>query len=60
MSYKIIKNSDTTQPDVVEIVVDTRNDLDEVPTTFGVGSNCIVLENSSVLMLGNDKKWHEL
>ena len=60
MAYKIILNGDNTQSSVVEIVVDTLAELDDVPTDFGVGSDCIVLENSSVWMLGNDRKWHEL
>ena len=60
MAYKIIRNGDNTQSSVVEIVVDTLAELDDVPTDFGVGSDMIVLENSSVFMLGNDKEWHEL
>lgn len=60
MAYKIISNGTNVQSTVVEVVADTLTDLDEVPTTFGVGSDCIVLENSSVWMLGNDKVWHEL
>lgn len=60
MTYKIISNGTNVQSTVVEVVVDTLADLEEVPTTFGVGSDCIVLENSSVWMLGNDKVWHEL
>ena len=58
--YQVIKNGDNTQSNVVEIVADTLEDKDTVPTTFGVGSDCIVLEDSSVWMLGNDKVWHEL
>ena len=61
MAYKVLSNGNTIQSDVVELVVDTLTELqDEVPTTFGVGSDCIVLEDSSVWMLGNDKTWHEL
>ena len=60
MAYKVTKNADTTQSSVVEIVADTLEDLNEVPTTYGVGSDCIVLEDSSVWMLGNDQTWHQL
>lgn len=60
MSYEVIKNSDNTQPYVVEIVLDTRAELTDLPTNFGIGSDCIVLEDSSVHMLGNDRTWHEL
>ena len=31
-----------------------------VSTNFTPGSTCLVLEDSSVWMLGNDKKWHEI
>lgn len=60
MAYKVIKNSDITQPDVVEIIADTLDDLNILPISYGVGSDCIVLEDSSVWMLGNDKTWHQL
>lgn len=60
MAYKIISNGPNIQSNVVEVIADTLTDLDTVPTSFGVGSDCIVLENSSVWMLGNDKVWHEL
>lgn len=63
--YKVIANGEDVQQNVVEIVADTLNDLNDlqVETTtayYGAGSSCIVLENSSVWMLGNDKIWHEL
>ena len=60
MAYKVMKNADTTQSSVVEIVADTLADIGDLETDFGVGSDCIVLEDSSVWMLGNDKVWHEL
>ena len=60
MAYKIISNGSNIQSSVVEVVVDTLAELGDVPTTFGVGSDAIVLEDSSVWMLGNDKVWHEL
>lgn len=60
MAYKIISNGTNIQSSVVELVVDTLTELEDVPTTFGVGSDAIVLEDSSVWMLGNDKTWHEL
>ena len=60
MAYKVISNGNNIQPEVVEIVADTLADLADLPTEYGVGSDCIVLENSSVYMLGNDQTWHEL
>lgn len=56
----IYKNGDNTQSAVVEIVVDTVADVEELETKYSPGSTCIVLENSSVYMLGADKTWHEL
>lgn len=58
--YKVIKNGDNTASNVVEITADLISDVNDLPTNYGVGSSCIVLENSSVWMLGNDKQWHQL
>ena len=64
MAFKVIRNADTTQSSVVEIVADTLADMEDenFPTKddVGVGSDCICLENSSVHMLGNDGIWHEI
>jgi hypothetical protein len=60
MGYKVVRNADANQPDVVEIVCDTIAEVADLPTTFGIGSDCIVLEDSLVYMLGTDKVWHEL
>lgn len=60
MAYIITKNGDITQSSVVEICVDYRVDIEDLPTNYGVGSDAIVLEDSSVWMLGNDFEWHEL
>lgn len=60
MAYQIISNGSNIASSVVELVVDTLADMDDVPTTFGIGSDAIVLEDSSVYILGNDHVWHEL
>ena len=70
MAYSVYRNSDRTAAYVTELVADYLADIDEtatgydaenaVSTDFTPGSTCIVLENSSVWMLGNDKKWHEI
>ena len=61
-SYTIISNGPNVSSSVCELVVDTLAELQDpdFPTSFGVGSDCIVLEDSSVWMLGNDKTWHLL
>jgi len=58
--YRVIKNGDVTQADILEITADNLTDVDDLPKTCGAGSSCIVLENSSVWVLGNDKEWHQL
>ena len=57
--WKVISNS---QAGAVEIVADTLDDIQDLPSTneVGVGSDCIVLEDSSVYMLGNDGEQHLL
>ena len=58
--FSVTANGDNIQSSVVEIVADNLTDITNLPTEYGVGSSCIVLENSSVWMLGNDKVWHQL
>lgn len=58
--YKITKNGDNTASATVEIVADLLTDVDILPKNVGAGSSCIVLENSSVWMMGNDGEWHQL
>ena len=58
--YGVTANGDNIQSGVTEFVVDKLTDVDTLPTNIGAGSSCIVLENSSVWMLGNDGKWHQL
>jgi hypothetical protein len=61
MAYSIVQQGDTVQYNIYEVQIDTRNDVEDLPTdSWGAGSSCICLEDSSVWMLGNDKKWHEL
>ena len=60
MAFRITVNGNNIQSSVVEIVADTVADVADLPTDVGVGSDCIVLENSSVYMLGSDLIWHEL
>jgi hypothetical protein len=43
--FKIISNG---QSGTVEIVADSLEDIEDLPTNVGVGSTAIVLEDSSV------------
>lgn len=56
----MFKISNNRPQNVVEIIADKVSDIAEIPTYYGVGSICFVIENSSVYMLGNDAEWHEL
>lgn len=58
--YSIKQQGDTVQSYVIEAVADTRADIASLPTTWAVGSTCLVIEDSSVWILGNDLIWHEL
>lgn len=60
-SYTIIQQGDTVQYNKYDCVCDTLEDKNSLPANEWLpGSICIVLENSSVWMLGNDHTWHEL
>ena len=58
--YSIKQQGDTVQTYVIEAVADTRADIASLPTTWAVGSTCLVIEDSSVWIIGNDLIWHEL
>lgn len=58
--YKVYKNGDNTQSAVVSVVVDDYEGLAELPNTFGIGSDCLNLKDSSVWILGNDRVWHQI
>lgn len=62
MGLTIIKNGDNTASSVVELYVDTLAEINALPTddTYGIGSDALCLEDSSVWILGTDKVWHEL
>jgi len=59
MSYSIIQQGDTVQTYIKQVVCDTVAEVQELPTDWASGSSCIVIEDSSLWMLGNDKQWHE-
>ena len=55
--FKVIINNATH----VEAIADTREDMENAPTNLGPGSSCLVIEDSSVWMLGcEDLEWHEI
>lgn len=58
--YNIIRQGNTDQYNIIEYCCDTEADIPTLPVTDSAGSCCIVIENSSVWMLGNDKLWHKI
>ena len=58
--YSIKQQGDTVQTYVIEAVADTRADIASLPTTWAVGSTCLIIEDSSVWILGNNLIWQEL
>lgn len=55
--FKVIQNYQS----YVEAMADAREDMEDAPTNLGAGSSCLVIEDSSVWMLGcEDQQWHEL
>lgn len=58
--YNFINQSGQIQYNVVELIVDTINDILTLPTNFGPGSTAFVIENSAIYMLSNAGKWEEL
>lgn len=55
--YKITGN---LQAGAVEITADTDADVEELPTKYGVGSTCFVIDSSTVYMLNNEKEQKEI
>ena len=58
--YNIIRQGDTDQYDLMSYMCDNRIDIKTLPTNCCAGSTCIVIEDSSVWMLGTDKGWHKI
>jgi len=59
-SYSSYQNSDNIAPYYAALVADTTSDVDGLPVEFAPGSTCVVIEDSSLWILGNDKIWHEI
>ena len=58
--YNIIRQGDTNQHDLMSYMCDNLADIGILPTDCGAGSTCIIIEDSSVWMLGTDKEWHKI
>ena len=63
MSYSVIQQGDTVQYGVYEVVCDSLEDINTLPTEWASGSSAIVVEGegqTSVFMLGVDKVWRQI
>lgn len=60
MAYTAYQNSDNIVPYYQDIVADSLSDINTLPTDSAPGSTCLVLEDSSVWVLGSDRVWHEV
>lgn len=58
--YNITRQGDTDQYNLMSYMCDNLADIETLPTDCSAGSTCIVIEDSSVWMLGTDKTWKEL
>ena len=58
--YNITRQGDTDQYYLMSYMCDNRADIEKLPTNCGADSTYIVIEDSSVWMLGTDKTWKEL
>ena len=61
MASKVFKNGDNTNSQIVELIADTREDIESLSVEYGSGSTCLCIEDSSVWVLGVDPKtWNLL
>lgn len=57
---KIVRQNGETQYDIYEFVVDTPEDIKDLPTRVGMGSTCIVISTSEVYMKNSKGEWVKL
>ena len=60
MGYSIRAQGDTVQTNIMEFMVDTREDLSTLGTKWAPGSVAICTEDTSVFMLSTENKWVKL
>ena len=53
--YNITRQGNIDQYDLMSYMCDNRADIETVSTDCGAGSTYIVIEDSSIWMLGTDK-----
>ena len=59
--FKVISHGSVSDGNAKKIIADNLSDLPLLPKQgdgAGVGSQCVVLEDSNLYVLGNDDDWH--
>lgn len=59
-NFKIVAENGETKKDIYEIVVDTPEDIIDLPRHFGTGSVAIVVSTAEVYMKNNEGEWVKL
>ena len=60
MAISTMKQNGHTAYNNIEFVIDTKSDVENLPTTCSPGSIAFCVEDSSVYMLNNQKVWSEI
>ena len=58
MVYYTVQNGDVPYG-IYELALDKRDDIKDIPKNCAPGSSCIVIEDSSIWMLGSDG-WRQI
>lgn len=58
--YNIIKEGDTTNYKVTELVLDSPEDIATLPTNVAPGSTAICISTAEVYIMNNSGEWKSL
>lgn len=58
--YSIVKQGDSVQSYVNQVIADNADDVQKLPKSYAPGSSCFVIEDCSRWVLGVDNTWHKL
>lgn len=58
--FDMMKQGDRTQQKVVQLVLDTPDDVSTLPTDVGAGSTAICISTAEVYMMNNKGEWKSL
>jgi N-acetyl-gamma-glutamylphosphate reductase len=55
--YTVVKQNDKQQYGIMQYIVDNESEISTVPTTASPGSECLVIDTSTVYTLNHKKQW---